>query len=555
MNERTPLNNSQEVKRLTRRLERERKAREEAERLLEQKSSELYDASEQLAKEVHQVRILSAGVEAARDGVALMDKHGNCSYMNPAFAEIFGYETSELLGQSWRMLFDSAERDRFISVIYPQFERDGVWRGEALGQSKAGEIIVQDVVLSRLPDEGFLYSLRDITQRRGREKYARDLEERLLKAERDSALFTFGNAVAHDFNNLIAAINGNVTMMKMDLQNDPDNYYRAHQIELAIQQAANVIRSLEIERSNEVQLIAPLDLVELMNTGLQIASAIQPTNIAVHTSFPSAAQVETNEVLLTRCLLNISTNAFAAMNEGGTFDIKIGKRKSKPIVSNAQMVTLGTAGKTLSYLIELTDDGTGINPEKLTRIFDEFYTTKPKLTGSGLGLESLKALVEASNVFVEVESSAGVGTRFRLSFYSDEEPAAQSAAKTPRQMGKTKAELTIMLVDDDALVGHTLKEQIESRNHHVTWHMEPAEALDAFKLNQKHYDLVITDLTMPGMSGKELAAQLKQLSPNIPIILYSGQTAYIEKDSLYAAILQKPITLKALEAALVKAVS
>jgi len=175
--------------------------------------------------------------------------------------------------------------------------------------------------------------------------------------------------------------------------------------------------------------------------------------------------------------------------------------------------------------------------------------------GSGLGLESLKALVETSNVFVEVESSAGVGTRFRLSFYSDEKPAVQNEVKTLRQIRKTKTELRIMLVEDDALVGHTLKEQIESRNHHVTWYMDPANALNAFKLNQKHFDLVITDLTMPGLSGKELAAQLKQLSPDLPIILYSGQTAYIEKDSLYAAILQKPITLKALEAALLKAVS
>lgn len=558
MNSSRQRSDTDEVARLRSRLERERKAREEAERLLEQKSSELYDASQQLEKEVRQVRVLSRSVDASRDGIALIDHHGNFSYVNPACALIFGYDPADLIERPLTQLFSDAERTRFYNKILPQYEKEDVWRGELAGCHKTGKPVIQDIVLSRLPNGGTIYAVRDISDRRKKEVYAREIERRLQKAEREAELFTLGNAVAHDFNNLIAAISGNVMMLKMDLQEDPDNYYRVNQIDTAIQQAAGVIRSLELERSNDTQAMVPIDLVDLMQTGLQIAGAIKPANIIIQTDFPPCAIVRTNEVLLTRCLLNIAKNAFYAMKDGGQFHLRIAKTASMKMSSGAQIFSLGEARETLCWIVELTDNGIGITPDQVSRIFEGFYTTKPKRVGSGLGLEALKSLVSNCDVRVEVESAVGEGTRFRLFFYQldpssitnsppsdvSEIPVSDMAFR-PRE-----APLTIMLVDDNALVGATLKEQIESRNMKAHWYQDPRIALAEFERAPYDYDVAITDLTMPHLNGHELAAKLKQLRSTFPIILYSGQAAYIADDTLYAAILKKPIAIDDLETTL-----
>lgn len=563
MNQSLQQSETEQITRLLRRLERERKARKEAEQLLEQKSAELYDASRQLEKEVRQVRVLSQSVDASRDGIALINQQGQFSYMNPAYALMFGYEPEELLERPWTTLFGETEVTRFFYDVLPQFKKEGVWRGEALGYKKSGSTVVQDIVLSQSRDGGIIYSVRDISERRKRQTYAREIEARLQKAEREAELFTLGNAVAHDFNNLIAAISGNVMMLKMDLQDDLNNYYRVNQIDIAIQQAANVIRSLELERSNDTQAIVPIDLVELMQTGLQIAGAIKPANIITKTEFPQQAQVHTNEVLLTRCLLNIAKNAFYAMKDEGLFHIRIAKAVADKISPDAQVFKLGAAGGALKWVVELTDNGAGISPQKVEKIFEGFYTTKPKRAGSGLGLESLKSLVANGDVGVEVESELGVGTRFRLFFYEESlSPSADKIGNSVSQSDITNtsssmapSQLRVMLVDDNPLVGATLKEQIESRKHRAQWYEDPRDALNQFKLAPESYDVVITDLTMPHLSGHDLAVRLKQVRVDIPIILYSGQAAYIDDDAVYSAILQKPITIEELETELSRAVS
>lgn len=541
--------------RLERKLAREIKARQQAERLLEEKSAQLYEANEKLQKEIEQVKILNQSVDATQDGVALLDAEGRVTYLNPAFAAMFEYERETLIGQPWSLLFSKAEHDRLRQSVMPKVKDAGHWRGEAYGLTRGGKSNVQDLVLSALPNEGMVLATRDISERRKREIYARDLETRLQKAERESVLFTLGNAVAHDFNNLLAAISGNVLLMKMDLKDDIDNYYRVNQIDIATQQAASVIRSLELERSNETQVQTDLNLIELMNTGLQIASAIKPRGIQLDTDFPETAIVKANEVLLTRCLINIAKNAFDAMEDAGQFHIRVARNPAPKLFKSANYVELGTPQAKTEWVLEMMDTGSGIPKDKLSHIFDSFYTTKPVLKGSGLGLQSLTTLTQHGNIWVQVESAPGLGTRFRLNFGAPDtvKPISPQQA-VPTSVAKDDA-IRILLVDDNALVGNVISEILKRQGHSVDLCEDPRKAWTKFKDPSCHYEIVITDLTMPNLSGEKLTAKIKHLAPDIPVILYSGQAAYVEDNEVYAAILKKPITSEALNAAIKEALT
>ena len=203
-----------ESERLRRRLEREKRAREEAERLLEAKSGELFDAAEQLRVQTTRARALAAAIEAASDGIALTDEAGVFTYMNAAHANMFGYTADELIGQPWAKLYTPAVTAMIEKDIMPGVFSSGGWRGELEGRARSGTSVAQEVVLSLRADGGLVCATRDISKRLARERETSELEARLLKAERQAALFTMGNAMAHDFNNLIAAISGYAILLK-----------------------------------------------------------------------------------------------------------------------------------------------------------------------------------------------------------------------------------------------------------------------------------------------------------------------------------------------------
>lgn len=547
------------LKRLERQLARERAARKEAERLLEEKSSELYALNETLKAQVTDIEVLRSSIDTASDGIALTDSNGAFIYMNPSHANMFAYTVDELIGKSWTVLYGEAENERLGETVFPKLQSDGAWRGEAFGLSKTGETITQEIVLTMLSSGGMVCATRDISIKRKREIYARSLELRLQKAEREAALFSLGNAVAHDFNNLIAAISGNAAMLKTALRNDFDNYHRANQIELATQQAANVIRSLNVERANETEELAPIDLSELLRTGLQISKALKPPDVNMVAHIPHEAMVVSNEVVVTRCLLNIVKNGFDAIDGPGTITLRVAKTPREDALSAlARKFEIGTKRDAVEWVVEISDTGSGIPDGKLDRIFEDFFTTKPKLSGTGLGLQALRTLADSGNVFVEVETADEIGTRFRMSFYARQEQYDPTYANTIRQSelpSKTKAGIRILLVDDNPLVGRMLEDSLLQLKFLPDWVADPRQALRMMTSGGKSYDLVITDLSMPHLSGQNLSRQIKSARPEIPIIIYSGQASLIAPDPMFSAILEKPISLDALAVAIRNAVS
>ncbi|WOR15094.1 ATP-binding protein [Hyphomonas sp. FCG-A18] len=544
---------SDELARLERKLNRERRAREEAERLLEEKSSQLFDANQRLEAEAKRARSLVTAIQSASDGIALTDADGLFVFMNKAHAAMFGYEVDELIGQSWSILYSAKELKRFDKQIMPDFGRYGFWSGETTGQAKTGDYVLQDIALTALPDGGLICATRDITKRRANLIRARELEQRLQKAEQEAALFTVGNAVAHDFNNLIGAISGYAVLIQRNLDEASEPFKYAERISQAADQAAGVIRSLELERINDTNTLDEVDLASLVRTGVSIAQAIRPPGITMDVDIPTSARVQANEVTLSRCLLNISKNAFEAMGEEGELLIRVTDSPTDPFDEQTAYVSLGEPSANYEWIIEICDTGTGIRQEKLDKIFEPFFTTKSTLKGSGLGLLSLTALVESGTAFIEVMSRLDYGTQFRLSFKAEGVEKNATPNSEPDMMPASSHDGQnphVLVVEDEAMMGEVIASTLKNLGYSCELRHDPRKALALLEDDAYRVDLVLTDLTMPHIRGDDFSDRVKTLRADLPVIIYSGQAGYIKPDPKYAAILRKPIAAHDLDDAI-----
>jgi PAS domain S-box-containing protein len=540
---------SERIALLERKLDRESRARAEAEQLLESKASELNAHARHLMTEVNRTHLLSAAMESATDGIALADQDGLFTFMNKAHASMFGYAVDELIGQAWSVLYEQDEIERIGNDVMPKVFQDLSWRGEATGKTRSGQTILQEIVLTAMPDGSLICSTRDITARRLAQVAARKTEFKLQQAERQAALFALGNAVAHDFNNLIAAISGYATLIEQDVLAGSDNSIRAQRIQQAANQASAVVRSLEIDRQDDTTTMAEIDLVSLVKTGLSIAEAIRPPGIKIQVDLPEKAIAHANELALSRGLLNVAKNAFDAMGESGTLAIRLSRIPRAMFAEPAVYKRIGKPAHEYQWVFEISDTGSGIGIEKLDKIFDPFFSTKPSLKGSGLGLMSLTGLVETGSAFVEVSSVPGRGTQFRISLHRRAIIAGESSSIANRVSHATLGEMPhILVVEDDPMMGDVLKATLSSFGFRPHWIENPTTALSYIANLDHEIDLLLTDQTMPGMRGSELTQLAKHLRPDLPVIIYSGQAKYIKPNPAYFAILRKPIAASELEA-------
>lgn len=465
--------------------------------------------------------------------------------MNLAHAEMFDYQVDELLGQPWSILYHPLELERFDRTIMPIFAKQGNWRGETTGIAKAGRAVIQEIVLTALPDGGLVCATRDITARRNLQIRARQIEERLQKAENEAALFTLGNAVAHDFNNLIGAISGYSMLIQRASDDDSNVADYAAKIATAAEQASGVIRSLERERSNDIETVENVDLSALFQTGLSIAEAIRPPGIIIDADLPDSVMIRANEVLLSRCLLNIVKNAFEAMGTTGQLKVRISPERSVLDYQPDGQIVLGETIASDSWHVEISDTGPGIEQSKLERIFDPFFTSKSHDRGSGLGLMSLASLVEKDLAYVEVFSKVGHGTTFRLSFEGDM-PEARTNVSPPTDLSVSRDGPHILIVEDDPMMGEIIASTLASLGYSYDLRHDPREARDLLRDHNYNVDVLLTDMTMPHIMGKKLASIAKAARPRLPVIVVSGQAAFIRPDPNFAAILRKPLDEDAL---------
>ncbi len=379
------------------------------------------------------------------------------------------------------------------------------------------------------------------------------LERQLRRAQKMEAVGTLAGGIAHDFNNILTGIFGFVQLAREDLPPDHSANTWLEEVMAAAMRARDVVRQILTFSRQQEQEVAPCDIAGVTEEAIKLISSMLPSTIEVEFRSPPKHMpvVRADPVQVHQAMVNLCTNAWHAMPEGA------GKITVELIDTTLPRdgLTTPTEIKDGRYVcIAVRDNGEGMSPPMLDRIFEPFFTTKPTGKGSGLGLAVVHGIMQAQNGGVLVESTEGKGSSFYLAFPVEETPAPEPPPAKP-VIVKGDGQ-SLLLVDDEKPIVGWLRALLKRSGYTVEGHTQPVEALAAFEANPQGFDLVLTDLTMPGLTGVDLARRIRKIRADIPVVLMSGYDDIAAPDHLFDAgiseVLRKPLMAETLTTAIAR---
>ncbi len=377
-------------------------------------------------------------------------------------------------------------------------------------------------------------------------------EERLRQAQKMEAIGTLAGGIAHDFNNILAAIIGYTDLSLFSGSCNELVRKNLEQVKNAGNRAKELVSQiLTFSRTEDFKENA-VDIAPIVKEALKLLRATIPSSIAIRTDVPEGlGKITTDPTKIYQVLMNLCTNAVHAMQsrEG-----VMGIRFSRVLKSTAPLeVQHSTCRNWLE--LSISDTGEGIAQENLERIFDPYFTTKEKGEGTGLGLAMVHSIVRASGGIIKVESVPGQGSTFSLFF-----PAAEIGKEIVEDisLGQIRGgHEAILFIDDEVTLAEMAGEMLEKLGYRVDVYSNSREALDSFRRAPERFDLLITDQTMPDISGIELARLVLSIRPDLPVILYTGYSAAIDSTEAQRLgireFLMKPLSMSHLAEAVRRA--
>jgi PAS domain S-box-containing protein len=369
------------------------------------------------------------------------------------------------------------------------------------------------------------------------------MQESQLRSQKLEALGTLSGGIAHDFNNMLLVIAGNARLAATQVDANHVAQVALTEITQASSRASDLVRRiLAFSRPNSAKH-KHIQLQPVIAEALQFVRSTLPAMIAIRSSLPADMPlVAADSTQIHQVLVNLATNAAHAMEaHGGIMDVRLDCADLTP-----QMAACGPDLRPGRYVrLTVGDTGSGMNPETMARIFDPFFTTKPLGQGTGLGLSIVHGIMQSCGGAVRVQSDVGKGTRFHLYFPALECVSAED--ETTRLQALPGAGQHILLIDDEESLVRLGTILLTRRGYRVTGCTDPAAAVRQFQLEPQSFDAVVTDLSMPGMSGFDCARELLEVRKDIPIVLTSGYVrAEDEAQALTAgicAVVPKPAAL------------
>jgi len=481
---------------------------------------------------------------ATADALVLRDAQARVVDVNPAFLAISGYTREEVVGQS-RWIFALPEMAALGSDMHRRVIGGESVRFEIQGRRKDGALL--DIEMRAVPiryrgEPHALGMARDITAQKRAEAERAHVEAQLRQAQKMEAIGQLTGGIAHDFNNILQSVLGNLMLAgeRVEELQDAKLARYLERAQLSAQRARELIQQMltfSRGRRGEPRMLALAPLVE---EAAKLLRPMLPSTIELALDLRDAPAVRADRVQAEQVLLNLCINARDAMQGQGSISLSVGE--SAP----ADHVCTSCRQRFSGRLVELavSDTGPGIVPEVLDRMFEPFFSTKEVGKGSGMGLSMVHGIVHEHGGHVVVDTAPGQGARFRVLL-----PAAGAsvAAEQKRAGAKAKPRLSgsILVVDDEAMILEFMGELLANWGLEVTLKSSGAEARQAFAAEPQRFDLVLTDNTMPRLTGLELARQIRGIRPGTPVILYTGYGEDIAADALAAAgvraLARKPV--------------
>jgi len=467
-------------------------------------------------------------------GVILLaiDKNGKIGLLNRKGSQILGFPSEEIVGKNWFECFiKPADRefvksvfsqvmeshlDPFSNVEYPVLTKTGEERLIAWNKT----IITDDSGLAT----GSLSSGEDITDRKRAEQEKENLRAQLLQTQKMETMGTLAAGIAHDFNNMLAVILGYSSMLLADKNEKDPEYQQLQKIVKTSEDAADLVQRIRIFGRRAEMNLVPLDLNHQIDEVTKLLSSTLPKTIDIEihlTKDPVIIKADSSQIA--QMVMNLAVNANEAMPQGGRLSIL-----TENIVLDDDYCRLLMGVKPGAYvMLTVSDTGRGIDKSLMERIFDPFFSTKMRDSrkGTGLGLSVVQGIVHQHGGHITVESEVGQGTIFRMYFPALEvEKVPEYVEKEiPYPAGGTE---TILLVEDWEAVRELGVIILEKFGYTVLSACDGQEALDVYEKEQGNISLVILDIIMPRMDGKECLEQLLRINPDVKVIISSGVGQY-----------------------------
>ena len=399
-----------------------------------------------------------------------------------------------------------------------------------------------DVDSSDRKHEGTVGIIRDITERRIFEQEKAKLEKRFQQARKMEALGQLAGGIAHNFNNLLMAIQGNASLMLLDTVSSHSHYARLRSIEGQVKSASKLTAQLLGYARKGKYEVKHLDLNQVVEETSEILGKAK-MGVTIHKELADGLfAIEADEAQLKQVLFDLYLNAAEAMLDSGDLILKTTN------VTHEDMKAKEYDPKQGNYvLLTITDTGVGMDKSTMGLIFDPFFTTKHMGMGTGLGLAAVYGIITGHGGYIDVESRKGHGSTFSLYF-----PASvEKVRKVPRTADEiTRTTGTILLVDDEDMVMEVEKELLETLGYEVLTAGDGKEAVEIYKKKWDNIDLVIMDMVMPNMGGGEAYDRMKEINPRVKVLLSSGYSIDREAKEILArdcdGFIQKPCTIKEL---------
>ena len=510
-------------------------------RLRQEQTSESLRAAEEKYRNIF---------ENAVNGIFQVTPEGRYTAVNPALVKMLGYDSSE---EFLRNRTYNAEENYADPTLKARFQ-DLLRRGDELHNFEC-EIIRKDGKKIRVAENlkairdgsariiAYEGTVQDITEHR-------KLQLQLQKAQRMESLGTLAGGIAHDFNNLLTVISGYSTLLMDGLKENPRLHPAAEQIHKAGQRATALTRQLTVFSRQQILQGSTVSLNLVITNMVQMLQRLIGEDIDVQTVLAADLRsVKADAGQLEQVIMNLAVNARDAMPDGGKLTIQ-----TSNVLLDEDFVKSNVGSRAGPHvLLVVSDNGTGINPEIREQIFDPFFTTKEAGRGTGLGLAVVYGIVKSSKGYISVHSEVGHGTTFRIYLPAEERAAERPAASVSATRPPTaRGTETILLVEDDPAVRGFANSILRDKGYAVLAPQHPAEAEQICAQHTGPIHLLLTDLVMPGMNGRELARRAAALRPQIKVLYMSGYTddalARHQVSENIFAFVQKPFSPVVLEA-------
>ena len=482
-------------------------------------------------------------LNVASDPIFVKDNENRIILANQAFYDLFGLDEGAVIGKTLAETDPADEDEHFFAVDRRVLATGTPYVRE---ESRTLNGFERTIVMSKarfVEDSGekfLVCSIFDITDRKQAAQKREELESQLRESQKMEAIGTLAGGIAHDFNNIVAAILGNAELAREDSAGNAHALESVEEIRKAATRARALVQQiLSFSRRQPTEFKA-IGLAPLVDETLRFLRVTLPPRITlVAVCDPDVPQVLADATQIEQVLLNLVTNAVQAIGaEQGHIEIRLDSTTPSPMPLQGQTALLRLHAKRPGCLVRLTvkDDGPGMDVATITRVFEPFFTTKSVGKGTGLGLSVAHGIIQKHEGTITVQSQPEQGTTFTVYLPAIDVQSHAQAPERDKGVFMSASTVTggknILYVDDDGTLIRLVTRLLKRRGFRVAGYTDQKEALEALRSDPAAFDLVLTDYNMPGMSGLDVAREVKAFNPNLPVAVTSG---FIDEELLAQA--------------------